>query len=144
MKNAARFLGIAVLAILLSSILMPGFGNSEETYQALPGEGKKCPIGKDYYFTYSFDKKPQLGTIILKIELFDKDGKKDSSLAVTGDSGMPSMKGHHDSGEVAFKLNKKSEYLLPVNVVMPGDWEVKLVFKKDNKPIYRGSIKFDV
>lgn len=143
MKHAASVLGITGV-ILLSLILMPGLGNSEENYQLLPGEGKKCLIGKDYYFTYSFDKKPQLGTIILKIELFDKDGKKDTSLAITGDSGMPSMKGHHDSGEVAFKLNKKSEYLLPVSVVMPGDWEVKLVFKKDNKPIYRGSIKFDV
>jgi len=76
--------------------------------------------------------------------LFDKDGKKDTSLAITGDSGMPSMKGHHDSGEAEFRLNKKSEYLLPVSVVMPGDWEVKLVFKKDNNPIYRASIKFDI
>ncbi len=136
--------GLAVLMLILSLTFIPGVSISADSYETLPGQGKKCPIGKDYYFTYSFDKTPQLGIIILKIELFDKDGKKDTSLSITGDSGMPSMKGHHDSGEVAFKFNKKSEYLLPVSVVMPGDWEVKLVFKKDKKPIYRGSIKFDV
>jgi len=143
MKKTTIVSGLAVLMIL-SLTLIPGMGIAADSYETLPGQGKKCPIGKDYYFTYSFDKKPQLGTIILKIELFDKDGKKDTSLAITGDSGMPSMKGHHDSGEAEFRLNKKSEYLLPVSVVMPGDWEVKLVFKKDNNPIYRASIKFDI
>ncbi|HAO19327.1 MAG TPA: hypothetical protein DCQ37_01830 [Desulfobacteraceae bacterium] len=143
MKKTTIVSGLAVLMIL-SLTLIPGMGITADIYETLPGQGKKCPIGKDYYFTYSFDKKPQLGTIILKIELFDKDGKKDTSLAITGDSGMPSMKGHHDSGEAEFRLNKKSEYLLPVSVVMPGDWEVKLVFKKDNNPIYRASIKFDI
>ena len=30
------------------------------------------------------------------------------------------MSGAHDSGEVPFKLNRKGDYLLPVNIVMPG------------------------
>jgi hypothetical protein len=57
---------------------------------------------------------------------------------------MPEMKGAHDSGEVPFKLNKKGDYLLPVNVVMPGEWEVKLVFLKGKEPVYRGRITFKV
>ncbi len=141
-----RLKWVAVMFILLSMAINPQAAISEdkESYEMLPGADKKCPIGKDYYFTYSFDKKPQLGTMILKIELFGKDGKKETGLGITGNSGMPSMKGHHDSGDVDFKLNKKGDYLLPVNVVMPGDWEVKLTFKKDGKAIYRGSIRFDI
>ncbi len=27
-----------------------------------------------------------------------------------------------------FKLNKKNDYLLPIHIVMPGEWEVKLTF----------------
>ncbi len=57
---------------------------------------------------------------------------------------MPSMAGAHDSGEVAFKLNKKGDYLLPVNVVMPGGWEVRLTFSRNGVVIFRGRILFDV
>ncbi len=41
-------------------------------------------------------------------------------------------------------MNKKGDYLLPVNVVMPGEWEVVLNFLKDKKPIYTGSVRFNV
>jgi hypothetical protein len=115
-----------------------------ETYEPLPGPGKKCWIGKDYYFTYSYDKKPQMGTVILKVELFDKDGKQDTTLKIAGNLDMPSMKGAHGSGEIPLKLNKKGEYLLALNIVMPGEWEVQLTFGKDAKVLYRGSTKFHV
>ncbi len=36
------------------------------------------------------------------------------------------------------------DYLLPVNVVMPGDWEIKLKFQKGDQIIYKGSIRFDI
>jgi hypothetical protein len=106
--------------------------------------GQKTWIGEDYYFIYEFDKKPQMGTIIMKIQVFTKGGKQDSSMEITGSADMPSMKGAHSSGEQPFKLNKKGDYLLPVNVVMPGDWEVILSFSKDKKPIYTGSVRFNV
>ena len=106
--------------------------------------GQKTWIGEDYYFIYEFDKKPQMGTIIMKIQVFTKGGKQDSSLEITGSADMPSMKGAHSSGEQLFKMNKKGDYLLPVNVVMPGDWEVVLNFLKDKKPIYTGSVRFNV
>lgn len=106
--------------------------------------GEKIKIDDAHYFVYSFDKKPQMGTTVLKIQVFDKDGKLDTPYEITGNSGMPSMRGAHDTGEQAFKQNKKGEYLLPVNVVMPGDWEVRLQFLKDKKPIFLGWIQFDV
>jgi hypothetical protein len=106
--------------------------------------GQKHWIGAEYYFVYDFDKKPQMGTIIMKVQVFAKDGKQDSSLEITGSADMPSMKGAHSSGETLFKMNKKGDYLLPVNVVMPGEWEVVLNFLKDKKPIYTGSVRFSV
>ncbi len=128
----------------MTFIIMLGAGIAQETYEPIPKAGKKYWIGKEYYFKYSFDKKPRLGTLIVKIQLFNKDGKRDTTLTINGNSGMPSMKGHHDSGDILFKLNKKGDYLLPVDVVMPGDWEVKITFIKENKPIFRGSVKFDI
>jgi hypothetical protein len=113
-------------------------------FDELPGPGKKCWIRGTLYFTYKFDKKPKLGMAFLKVQLFDKTGAQVTSLNILGISGMPSMGSAHDSGEVPFKLNKQGDYLLPVNVVMPGEWEVKLVFLKGKEPVYRGRIVFKV
>ncbi len=113
-------------------------------FKDLPKAGKKCWIGEVYYFIYEFDRTPKMGTAILKIQLFDKDGKQVTDLDIAGRSDMPSMRGAHDSGEVAFKLNRKGDYLLPVNIVMPGGWEVQLTFSRTNIVIFRGRLLFDV
>jgi hypothetical protein len=145
MKSIRRPSVFHLLATLLLFLAVaPPLHAEEASYEPLPGEGKTIAISSDYSFVYNFAKKPQLGIVILKVEVADKDGKKDSSLKITGASGMPSMPGHHDSGEVDFKLNDKGDYLLPVDVVMPGGWEIKLVFSKEDKVLYRGSIKFDI
>ncbi len=107
-------------------------------------EGRKYWIGDAYYFNYRFDKKPQMGTIIMKVQVFSKAGKQESSLEITGSADMPSMRGAHSTGEQLFRLNKKGDYLLPVNVVMPGEWEVVLNFFKDKKPVYTGRVMFNV
>jgi len=80
----------------------------------------------------------------MKVEIFTKDGKKDTSYEVKADSGVPSMKGAHESGDQPFQLSKKGDYLLPINVVMPGGWEVRFTFLKDGKVVSRGSYQFDV
>ena len=113
-------------------------------YPSMPGPGKKVSIGNGYYLIYGFDKKPKLGTLIMKVEIFTKEGKKDTSLEVKADAGMPSMKGAHETGDRPFKLSKKGDYLLPIDIVMPGDWEIRLTFLKDGKVIFRGSYQFDV
>jgi hypothetical protein len=113
-------------------------------YPSMPGPGKKVSIGNDYYLIYSFDKKPKLGTLIMKVEIFTQEGKKDTSAEVKAEAGMPSMKGAHETGEQPFKLSKKGDYLLPINIVMPGDWEIRLTLLKDGKVIFRGSYQFNV
>ena len=113
-------------------------------YPAMPGPGKQVSIGNDYYLIYGFDKKPKLGTVIMKVEIFTREGKKDTSFEVKADAGMPSMKGAHETGDRTFKLSKKGDYLLPIPIVMPGDWEIKLSLLKAGKVIFRGSYQFDV
>jgi hypothetical protein len=132
------------MATLIVFVLAATAAAETPVYKDLPGAGKKCWIGNALYFTYKFDKKPKLGTAILKVQLFEKKGARITNLDVIGMSDMPSMKGAHDSGEVPFKLNKKGDYLLPVNVVMPGEWEVKLVFLKAKEPVFRGRITFKI
>ena len=113
-------------------------------YPSMPGPGKKVSIGNDYYLIYGFDKKPKLGTVIMKVEIFTREGKKKTSFEVKADAGMPSMKGAHETGDQPFKLSKKGDYLLPINIVMPGDWEIRLTLLKEGKVIFRGSYQFDI
>ena len=117
---------------------------AEPVFEELPGPGNTCRIGETYTFTYEFDKTPKMGMAILKIQLFDRNGKRTTALEITGRSDMPSMSGAHDSGEALFKLNRKGDYLLPVNIVMPGEWEVRLVFSANKEAIFRGRFKFNV
>jgi hypothetical protein len=124
--------------------LVPSGQAGEPAFQDLPKSGKKCWIGEVSYFTWEFDKTPKMGTSILVVKLHDKDGNRISDLTITGRSDMPSMRGAHDSGEVAFKTNRAGDYLMPVNVVMPGDWEVRLTFSRNGIVIFRGRIGFDV
>ena len=114
------------------------------TVAAMPAPGKKVPIGNGAYLIYGFDKKPKMGTVIMKVEVYSPDGKRDTSLELLADSGMPSMRGAHETGDQPFKLSRKGDYLLPVNIMMPGEWEIRLSVKKGGKVIFRGSHKFDV
>jgi hypothetical protein len=120
------------------------FAAQTPDYPPMPAPGKKVPLGSGYYMIYGFDKKPRLGTAIMKVEVFTEDGKKDTSLEVRADADMPSMRGAHAAGEKPFQISKKGDYLLPVRIVMPGDWEIKFTVIKDGKVIFRGRYDFDV
>ena len=109
-----------------------------------PRPAKRSRSGKAIYLIYGFDKKPKLGTVIMKVEIFTADGKKDTSFEVKADAGMPSMRGAHETGDRPFKLSKKGDYLLPIIIVMPGDWEIRLTVIKDGKVIFRGRYNFNV
>ena len=119
-------------------------GSQDIVYKPMPKTGKKYDLGDGNYAVYDFSEKPKMGTVILKIQVFDKKGVQIAPYVLKGRSDMPSMRGAHDSGDVDFKLNKKNDYLMPVNIVMPGDWEVRVTFLKDGKPVFHGSITFDV
>jgi hypothetical protein len=155
-----RWSVILVLLVAISSFLLPIYAESQHSHKPVAGSvasaseperispmaepGKKVPVGTDYYLQYGFDKKPKLGTVIMKVEIFTKEGKKDTSFEVKADAGMPSMRGAHETGDQTFKLSKKGEYLLPINLVMPGEWEVRLTVLKEGKVIFKGSHRFDV
>lgn len=121
----------------------PGQAETPE-YSDLPGFGKKCRIDDAFSFIYEFTEKPKMGTAILRVRVFDREGNQSTPFSILGRSDMPSMAGAHDSGEQEFKLNQKGDYLLPVSVVMPGEWEVKLTFKRGDAVVFRGAFRFDV
>jgi hypothetical protein len=141
----ARLFSIIAGTGLLFVALSCGNKESSSTGKtiSLP-EDSKISINENYYFKYKFSQKPAMGTVVLKIQVFDSSNKQSTPFAIFGESGMPSMAGSHDSGMNEFKLNKKNDYLLPVNIVMPGDWEVRIIIKKDSKEIFKGKINFDV
>jgi hypothetical protein len=106
--------------------------------------GEKVPLDADHYFTYGFDKTPKIGTAIMRVEVFTRDGKRDTSYTVKGDADMPSMRGAHAAGAKDFSLSAKGVYLLPVRLVMPGDWEISFTFVKTGKTVFRGTYVFDL
>ena len=109
----------------------------------LAAEGKKNPLPDGGWFTWQFDKKPKLGTLIVKVQAFKKDETRNTALEITGETGMPDMRAH-DSGRVKFVKNKKGDYLLPFDVAMPGDWQVLIRVKQGKKEIYAGKILFNI
>lgn len=110
----------------------------------LPGPGKKVKLSDAYSLTYEFSQRPQMGTVILIIRVTDAKGTQVVPYKITGRTDMPSMRGAHDSGEVEFKTNKVNNYLLPVNIVMPGEWEVRATFSLNGAPVFHGSITFKI
>lgn len=156
MKTFRRYLaaaGFAALAILAMMPSMPralaevSIGSQPERsdgYEVLPAAGKKYRIDDEYYFVYEFTEKPKMGLAILRVRVFDRSGNKSNSFRILGRSDMPSMAGAHDSGDQEFKLNKKNDYLLPVNIAMPGEWEIKLTFRRDETTVFKGMFRFDV
>lgn len=110
----------------------------------LPGYGKKVIIDKNTFFTYSFTDKVKMGANTLKINISSNDKKPDTSYQVLVSYDMPSMKGMHAQNNVPMQLNKKGSYLLPLNFVMPGEWQVELQFMLDKKTISKGSFKLKI
>lgn len=149
---AMRYMHVAVL-LLSAVVIMTGEGlcagsgvspaGADETVVAL-SPGTKYWIGDTHYFTCSFDKKPQLANAVLKIQIFTKEGNRDTSFQVTGEADMPSMRGAHYTGLQPFKLNKKGDYLLPLAIVMPGDWEVVVRFFRNDQVLFTGRLMFHV
>ncbi|MDR2192826.1 MAG: hypothetical protein LBO62_08130 [Endomicrobium sp.] len=108
------------------------------------GENKKIKINENYSFKYVFPRKPKLGISVVKISVFDKDGKQSNALVINGAYDMPQMRGHHSSGPVKFQINKDSFYLMPLNSVMRGKWEIFLQFKEDDRVLYEGAIYIEI
>jgi hypothetical protein len=149
-----------ILFVVLSFYSLPSYGadhmghgpttakdagvSQKPVFVPMANPGNKVPIGNGYYLIYGFDKKPKMGTVIMKVEAFNTDGKKDTTFEMKADAGMPSMGGAHETGDKAFALSNKGDYLLPINIVMPGDWEIRFTVSKEGKVIFRGRYNFNV
>ncbi len=117
---------------------------AEAVYTPLPNPGKSVPLDDNHSFSYGFDKPPKLGISIMRVEIFTRDGKRDTTFVVKGDADMPSMRGAHSSGIKDFSLSDKGVYLMPVRLVMPGQWEIRLLFVREGKTVFRGAHLFDL
>ena len=137
-------IGIFVSLAPLQSVMAATAATSSKEYKLLPKPGEKIPLDGISYFTYGFDKPPKLGMAIMRVEIYNRDGKRDTSYVVKGDADMPSMRGAHSSKEKDFSLSTKGVYLLPVRLVMPGDWEVTFSFINNGKAVFRGAYLFDI
>jgi hypothetical protein len=143
LKKFITFTAVLLMAAAIASASHHKKSKADD-FKTLPGEGKKIVIDNGNYFVYSLNKRPAMGTTIVKVQIFDSSGKQLTGYKVYGESDMPSMRGHHASGEEIFRNNKKGDYLLPVNIVMRGDWEILIHIQKDGKSIYKGAVRFDV
>ncbi len=120
------------------------FLSAKAVYQPISKPGEKVTLDADHYFTYGFEKQPKIGMTIMKVEIFTRDGKRDTSFVVKGDADMPSMRGAHTAGDKDFSISAKGVYLLPIRLVMPGDWEIRFTFVKKGKVVFRGAYLFDI
>jgi len=118
--------------------------SAQVVYQPLPKAEEKVVLDAGHYFIFGFEKPAKLGMAIMRVEIYTSDGKRDTSFTVKGDSDMPSMRGAHSSGDKDFYLSAKGIYLLPVRLVMPGDWEIRFTFLKNGNPVFRGAYLFDL
>lgn len=118
--------------------------NAQPQKTLLASSGKLYSISKDYYVKYHWQTKPKIGTKLLIVELYNKDKKLSNALTVTANAYMPSMRGAHDTGHQAFKLNKNKAYVLPVNFMMLGAWELELKFNQGKSNIYTGYIQLKI
>ncbi len=145
-KNSAY----PLVLVLAAAALMAACGGKEAPAPqaagapgALAAEEAKNPLPGGGWFTWRFAEKPKLGTPIAKVQVFDKAGAPVTAYEVVGEYGMPSMR-YHDSGPVKFQLNKKGDYLLPVNIVMAGEWELKIRVMNGKEKLYEGSVLFTI
>ena len=149
-QHLSRILGIAATLLLTQGFpgvrleAAPPATAIRKDYSPVPKPGERVPLGPEAYFIYGFTKPPKLGTAIMRVEIFRRDGRRDTSYAVKGDVDMPSMRGAHAAGDTPFSLSKKGVYLLPVPLVMPGDWEFRFTFERNGTTVFRGAHLFDL
>jgi hypothetical protein len=150
MTSPNPLLKTLILATVLSGLPGPCLvgaapaQGAADPYPRLPKPGAKVPLDADTYFIYGFTSQPKLGTVVMKVEIFRRDGQRDTAYTVKGDVDMPSMRGAHSTGPKPFALSKKGAYLLPAPLVMPGDWELRFTFEKNGKTVLQGAYLFEL
>lgn len=140
-------LGIAVLGgVLLNGCGQPNVQAKTETAPggALPAAGTRISLADGGALVYEFDHQPKLGTAILKVTAFDPAGKPSTAYRVELKSGMPEMRGAHDTEWTPMQVNDKGLYLAPLDFVMPGGWEINLRVSAAEKEVLNGAIAVEI
>lgn len=133
---------LVVTPPLSSDAAPPSGAGKDITVFAKPGQ--QITLDADHYFIYGFTKPPKIGTATMKVEVFTRDGKRDTSFVIKGDADMPSMRGAHSAGDKNFYLSNRGVYLLPVPLAMPGGWEISFTFIRNEKTVLRGVYLFNL
>ncbi len=110
-------------------------GQTQQVNKKVMSENKIVWLNNDYYAKYTWEKKPKIGTVLLFVEVYNKNKQLTKDISIQANAYMPSMRGAHDTGFKAMKLNKKNRHVIDVNFMMRGDWELELKFLKGNKAI---------
>ena len=96
------------ISVLLAASLTCGASAAKPAPEpaplTLPGEGRSCELPGGMHFTYRFSSRPQMGTVVLKVQIFNADGSRAKDIRILARSGMPSMGGAHDSDDKPFQL----------------------------------------
>jgi hypothetical protein len=94
--------------------------------------GAKTAINDSYSFKAEFVEKPKMGESVLRITLWDKDGKQVTDLEIVGSYDMASMAGQHSMAPKTILTSQRGFYLFPVKFAMRGKWQLVLVFKQND------------
>lgn len=149
LKNQNLFskkFALLLVAVILGALIVFKLPEKEFSKNSYLRENTKIKIDERHSFTFHFPEKPKVGTTILKISVFDQDERKMNDLHISAFYHMPEMPSmkNSDSESPDFMLNKKNDYLFPINASMTGDWEVEIIFKENLHEIYRGKILFSI
>ena len=142
MKNRSKSWGTVVAAMAIA-IAVAGCGTQQSNESGTATGGQEIAVGSDYVIKYEWPEKPKVGSYTLKINLVDKTGGAVEGAEVVVSYDMPSMRGAHATTET-MKQNAKGDYLLPINLVMPGDWEIVVSAVKDGVEIASELILLDI
>ncbi len=138
-KRTFDIIGVFAMKLLFSALLLTVL-----TAFSAHADGLKAktdiPLTDGVSFNYTFVEKPKVGDVIMKIKL----SQPADSIQAFAEYDMPSMRGHHASGKVAFKRNRAGDFVLPIHFAMPGDWEIKLTFEQDGKELFAGAVELDI
>ena len=139
MKN--KLLAVAVVTVFIA-ITCAGCGTHEHNSRSQDG-GAASSSGNDYILKYEWPEKPRIGNYTLKVNLVDRTGAPVEGVEIMVSYDMPSMRGAHATTET-MKKNARGDYLLPIQFVMPGDWEIVLSALIDGDEVAAELILLDI
>lgn len=110
----------------------------------LPKPGKTIQLSDGNEMTWEFADKVKMGPNVLKVTIEDKKKLDLKNYTIKANLDMPSMKGAHSSGAKKMILNKKGDFVTPMDFVMRGEWEVCIEIYYKDKLIMNGKYNLNL